>query len=101
MIFGSGNVVHNLMRVDWESDDGADWNKAFDAWVRERIEARDLDSVVDYPSAGSIAALSVPTPDHFLPLLTVLGASSDNDVLTVFNDSYTLGSMAMTSYLFE
>lgn len=42
----------------------------------------------------------VPTPDHFYPLLYVLGATVDSDQLTVFNKSCVLGSLSMASYLF-
>lgn len=100
MVFGSGNVVHNLAMVDWDSDDGTDWGKRFDGAVRSAVEDRDFDAVLDWRRLGDEAELAVPTPDHFLPLLYVLGASSDDDELVVFNASCTLGSMSMTSYLY-
>ncbi|MCH3943111.1 MAG: 4,5-DOPA dioxygenase extradiol [Atopobiaceae bacterium] len=99
MVFGSGNVVHNLGMVDWSSDNGAEWNKHFDAGVRAAIERRDLDLVADWGRLAG-AELAVPTPEHFLPLLFVLGATSGDDAMETFSDGYTLGSMAMTGYLF-
>ena len=100
MVFGSGNVVHNLGMVDWSSDDGTEWNKRFDSQIHSAIERRDFDAVADWRRLEG-ADLAVPTPEHFLPLLTILGATSDDDVMETFSEGYTLGSMAMTGYLFE
>ena len=55
---------------------------------------------MDYRQAGSAARLAVPTPDHFAPLLYVLGAAAPQDQLTVLNDARVLGSLSMTSYWF-
>ncbi len=101
LILGSGNVVHNLGMADWEFSGGFDWAKAFDEYIQANVLSRSFDHVVDYPRAGSSARLSVPTPDHFAPLLTVLGASEPDDSIRVFNDACVLGSLSMTSYLFE
>ena len=48
-----------------------------------------------------VAKLAVPTTDHFYPLLYVLGASDEDDKVSVFNKSGELGSLTMTSYLWE
>lgn len=101
MIFGSGNVVHNLSRVNWDMQDGYPWASEFDGYIKDKITAAQYDDVLNYSKAGPSAALAFPTPDHFDPLLYVLGASSKSDRLTVFNDSCTLGALSMTCYLFE
>jgi 4,5-DOPA dioxygenase extradiol len=101
MIFGSGNVVHNLSRVNWEMDDGYSWALEFDEYIKDKIISGQYDSVLDYSKAGPSATLAFSTPDHFNPLLYVLGASNKSDKLTVFNDSCTLGALSMTCYLFE
>lgn len=101
LILGSGNVVHNLRLVDWRSTGGLPWADEFDTYIRGRIEARDFASVVDHRSAGAAADMAFPTPDHYDPLLYVLGASSTDDKLTVFNEARVLGSISMTGYLFE
>lgn len=100
LILGSGNVVHNLARVAWEMDKGFPWADAFDHYVKEKIAAGDFGSVIEYGNAGPSAKLSVPTPDHYDPLLCVLGAVKPGDKVTVFNESGVLGSLSMTSYLF-
>ena len=101
LILGSGNVVHNLGRVDWNQTGGFDWADDFDAYIRRNVESRAFDRVVDYRQAGPSARVAFPTPDHFAPLLYVLGAADAADSLTVFNDARVLGSLSMTSYLFS
>ena len=100
LIFGSGNVVHNLSRVDWRMNDGQPWAQEFDQWIHQAIETGDHDPVIHYDRAGEAAQLSVPSMDHFAPLLYVLGASDADDAITTINAECTLGSMSMTSYLF-
>jgi len=101
LVFGSGNVVHNLGRVGWGMTGGHPWAERFDAYIKERVVKGDHAGVLGYRAAGADAALSVPTTDHFDPLLHVLGASRPDDRLTVFNDTCTMGSLSMTCYLFE
>lgn len=100
MIFGSGNVVHNLGRVSWGMQGGYSWAEEFDGYIKDKVVKRDFDGVVQYGNAGRSSEEAFRTPDHFYPLLCVLGASGEDDKLTVFNDSCTLGSLSMTSYLF-
>lgn len=100
LIFGSGNVVHNLSRVDWRMNDGQPWAQEFDQYIFRAIQSGAFSDVVDYTKAGESAQLSVPSIDHFAPLLYVLGASDANDAVRAFNADCTLGSMSMTSYLF-
>jgi 4,5-DOPA dioxygenase extradiol len=99
LIVGSGNVVHNLGRLDWSRPDGAfDWARSFDDAVAD-IMTRDparLPSVIERDDYG----LAVPTPDHFMPLLYVAGlAAAAGDTAHVLIDGYAMGSLSMTSYL--
>ncbi len=100
MIFGSGNVVHNLSRVNWEMAGGYPWATAFDQYIKNQMVSGNYDGVLQYKKAGPSAAQAFYTPDHFNPLLYVLGAADEKDKLMVFNDSCTLGALSMTSYLF-
>ena len=100
MIVASGNVVHNLRAVDWDKSDGFDWADDFDDRVRDLILARDFDSVARYTQLAGWQR-AIPTPDHFLPLLTALGAVRDDDETVVWNRIRELGSMSQTSYLFR
>ena len=101
LIFGSGNVVHNLARVDWDNEGGFPWAQTFDAYIKSAVLSGRFEDAVQYSGAGESAKLAVPSPDHYAPLLYVLGASEPNDHVSVFNDACTMGSLSMTSYLFE
>lgn len=101
LILGSGNVVHNLSRINWGMDGGYPWAEEFDNFVKEKIRSNNFEDVVNYKKTGNIADLAVRTPDHFFPLLYVLGAAREDDEVTVYNDSCIMGSMSMTCYLLK
>lgn len=102
LILGSGNIVHNLRLVDWHRpNEGFDWAYEFDEYIYENILNRRHEDIVNYQRAGVSARLAVPTPDHFYPLLYVLGASDEKDTVSVYNKSGELGSLTMTSYIWE
>jgi 4,5-DOPA dioxygenase extradiol len=100
LILASGNVVHNLRMVGWDMDKGYDWADGFDAAIRDAVLAGDFETPVDYKKLPD-AARAVPTAEHYYPLLAALGAASKDDRVTVWNEYRELGSMSMTSYLFE
>ena len=71
---GSGNIVHNLHTYSWgqRPRDPYDWAVRFEATAREMMQAGEFAPLIDYEKLGRDAALSIPTPDHYLPLLYVL-----------------------------
>ncbi len=102
LLFGTGNIVHNLPLIDWGiGAKGFDWAYEFDDFIKENIEKANHGDILRYQSLGRTAKLAVPTPDHFNPLLYILGASDEEDNVSVYNNSCLMGSMSMTSYLFE
>lgn len=101
LIMGSGNIVHNLRRVDFGRRDGYAWADEFDGYIKEAILSGDFDKCINYASQGDIAKYAVPTTDHYDPLLYVLGAASTEDKVTVFNEASVMGALSMTSYIFE
>ena len=96
LILGSGNIVHNLREVVWE-DTAYDWALEFDAKMKDLILTGDHKAIIDYSKLGRSAQLSVPTLDHYLPLLYVLGAQDKADGVSFFAEKVTLGSMSMRS----
>lgn len=100
LIFASGNIVHNLSRVAWDMKGGYPWADDFDRYIKDKIIHRQFEEVVKYKAAGQSVDSAFITPDHFYPLLYILGASSPDDKVSVFNDSCIMGSLSMTSYLF-
>jgi 4,5-DOPA dioxygenase extradiol len=101
MIFGSGNVVHNLGMAQYSRNDGYDWAYEFDNYVAECIRKGDNDGAINYRRFGKAADFAVPTPDHYYPLLYVLGAADEKDNLQVYNEECIMGSLSMTSYVFS
>ena len=99
LVIGSGNVVHNLARYAWNDSAAApfDWNVRFDATVRKLLESRRHRELVDYASLGQDAALAVPTPDHYLPLLYVAALQTGDDAVSYPVDGFDGASMSMLS----
>lgn len=97
-IVGSGNVVHNLHRIDWSQPDaGSDWARRFDDAARKVMTTSpgDIVSLRDHPDFRS----AVPTPDHFIPLLYLAGlAEAEGSPTHTFVEGYTYGSLSMTAY---
>lgn len=98
LIFGSGNIVHNLGLIDWSLEGGFNWADEFDELIKKYILENDFNSIVEFGNGG---ILPVPTKEHYLPLLVCLGAVVKGDVVEIFNESRVLGSISMTSYLFK
>ena len=96
LILGSGNVVHNLRRMR-AGGDAYDWALEFDAYVVRAIETGYDDALVDFTLAGESAALSVPTTEHYLPLLYVAGARQAGDCPSFPVDGFDLASLSMLS----
>ena len=98
-IVGSGNVVHNLRRIDFRRPDLAfDWAERFDAKVKEVMTSHPgrLPEVAAHPDFAS----SVPTSEHFLPLLYLAGISqATGEPARAFIEGCTMGSISMTSYV--
>jgi 4,5-DOPA dioxygenase extradiol len=99
MLMGSGNVVHNLRQLN-PSVRAYDWAERFDTLIRDTITAENFDQIVQFDQLGMDARLSIPTTEHFLPLLYVLGAKRNDDQTEVICNELTMGSISMTSYLF-
>ncbi|MFN8278554.1 MAG: 4,5-DOPA dioxygenase extradiol [Chitinophagales bacterium] len=101
LIIGSGNLVHNLGLVAWNqlnTDDYAfDWASSASAIIKSHILNGNHQALVDYRQLGREVLLAIPTPEHFLPLLYVLGLQEKNEAPELFNDKAVAGSLTMTS----
>jgi 4,5-DOPA dioxygenase extradiol len=99
LLLGSGNIIHNLeiARTPW-SDAPAGWAARFAADVQRRIERGDHDALVAYDRLGADAQIAVPTPDHYLPLLTILGAQRAGEgivpIVAGVDDAFSVGMLS-------
>ncbi len=98
LVIGSGDIVHNLRLFDWRDPTPLPWALRFRDRVNALIRSRDLAALADWHALGEDAALSIPTPEHYLPLLYAVALARDGDGLEYFNDE-VIGSLSMTSLL--
>jgi 4,5-DOPA dioxygenase extradiol len=98
LILGSGNVVHNLRRIQWDKpDSGFDWAERFDDAAQEQLttDPGDILKLAEHRDYQ----LAVPTPDHFIPLLYIAGVAAESgDAMKPFLKGYAMGSLSMTCY---
>lgn len=96
LIMGSGNLVHNLGKVLWEPDAKPfDWASAFDMQAKQLIENHDHQALIAYEKLGAEAALAIPTPDHYWPLLYALGAQHNDEGVSFPVEGIAHGSISM------
>jgi 4,5-DOPA dioxygenase extradiol len=80
LVIGSGNIVHNLRAFFGNpNDEPFDWAVEFDKWVKEKIERRDFQSLINYETEGAAAKLAVPTVDHYVPMLYSLSLAGEHE----------------------
>ena len=99
LIFGSGNIVHNLREIEWDNPNGTEKTWAFNEFIIDAVKSKDIDKVLAYEKIPNVD-YAFRTPEHYLPLIYCLGAT-DGDDATVFNNVCNLGSIAMTGFIFE
>ena len=99
LIAGSGNLVHNLHTYAWgrQQVEPLDWAVRFEERARELLRAGDHGPLVAYETLGRDAALSIPTPEHYLPLLYVLAQQSEGDEVSFPVEGFDGGSVSMLS----
>jgi 4,5-DOPA dioxygenase extradiol len=97
LVLGSGNLVHNLGQIVL-ADTAHGWAVSFDRLLAERIGSGSLEDLLDPLALGPDAALALPSLEHYLPLLYVLGVQDPGEPLRFFNVEVTLGAIAMRSF---
>ncbi|MES2796984.1 MAG: 4,5-DOPA dioxygenase extradiol [Bacteroidota bacterium] len=100
LIIGSGNMVHNLRMIQFnqnQSNFGFDWAIEMNEIFKKHILTNNHQPLLDFPNLGTAAQLAIPTPDHYYPLLYILGMQEKNEEAQIFNDKAVMGSITMTS----
>ena len=102
LIIGSGNLVHNLHTYAWgrHGVEPLEWAVRFEKRARELLIDRDHAPLVSYESLGRDATLSVPTPEHYLPLIHLMGASGENEEVSFPVEGVDGGSVSMLTVQF-
>ncbi len=97
LIVGSGNLVHNLHTYAWgrHVPDPYDWAIRFENQAKEMMLAGEYKPLINYETLGPEASLSIPTPDHYLPLLYVIGTRQQGEVITFPIEGVDGGSISM------
>ena len=94
-------MIHNLGMVEWSKlnvvDYAYDWAVEARQKMNNFIMNNDYQSLINYKSIGKSFQLSIPTPEHYLPLLYSLALKEKNETVTLFNDKAIAGSLTMTS----
>ena len=101
LIVGSGNVVHNLPLIAWgKAPKPYPWAIEFDAWIKEMLIARNIHALTTQYANTEAGKLSVPTPDHYYPLLYTLGAADDEDEISFIYEGIQNSSISMRTLSF-
>ena len=101
LIIGSGHLTHNLR--DWSRGQGqpAPYAREFQTWVKDKLETKDVEALVDYRARTPHGVRAHPTDEHFLPLFFALGAASGKATPERVYDAIDSGVLAMDAYVFR
>ena len=98
LIIGSGDIVHNLRMMNYEVDaEPFEWASEFDNYISEAIGNRTHDDIIFYEKLSKSPELSVPTKEHYLPLLYIAGLQEESDEVNFIYKGIQHSSMSMTS----
>lgn len=102
LIIGSGNLVHNLGMVDFSNANGGyDWAVEFDTKAKMLLDKGDFKSLIDYEKLGKSAQLSIPTNDHYLPMIYTLGLELPKENVSYIYEGLEAGSISMRSFIIK
>ena len=104
LVIGSGNMIHNLriMRIagnDFNAEYGYDWAFELNDILKNKLIDGDDLSLINYRSLHKDAELAIPTPEHYIPMLYVLGLRNKDEKVRLFNDKVIAASLNMTSFI--
>jgi 4,5-DOPA dioxygenase extradiol len=97
LVIGSGNMVHNLRLINFRATQSLEWAESANKKFKDLISTGEHEKLIRYDNLGNDIALSVPTAEHFLPLLYALALKKEDEPVEIFNDAIDLGTISMTS----
>ncbi len=100
LIIGSGNIVHNLSRLDMGDIDAKpyEWAKEFDELVKGNLLAGNHKKLIHYQNMGKSSALAVPTLDHYLPMIYAIALQEKNEPITFIHEGFQHASISMRCF---
>jgi 4,5-DOPA dioxygenase extradiol len=101
LILGSGNIVHNIGILDWHNphNKGYDWAIEFDEKVKENLERHNHTPLIDYTKLGLSAQLSIPTNEHYLPMLYASALQQKSEHIHFLYEEMQMGSISMRCFM--
>jgi 4,5-DOPA dioxygenase extradiol len=101
LIIGSGNLVHNLGAVVWDSEDSVhEWAQQFEETITDSLFNNHESEFVNFENIRDLANKDHPFLDHYLPVLYAIGAGGLFDAPVVYNQKIIHGSISMTCFKF-
>jgi len=98
LLIGSGNLIHNLRMVDFDDDAKPfQWALEADTWQKVKLDRDDVIDLIDYKNAMPHWQKAIPTDEHYLPLLYILGMQSEGDTVENIHEEIQNGSISMRS----
>ena len=101
LVLATGGIVHNLGDLEWDkrgTREAAQWAKAFNDWIADRVERKALDDLLAYRERAPHASRSHPTEDHFAPFFVALGAAGFP--ARRLDLGFDLGTLGLDGYVF-
>jgi 4,5-DOPA dioxygenase extradiol len=100
LIIGSGNMVHNLRLIDFDTDaEPADWVIAIDEKMKNCLLEKNHTALINYTKLDDRIKLAIPTLDHYLPMLYILGMQNKDDSLKFIHEGYQNKTMSMRCFM--
>lgn len=101
LIIGSGNVTHNLGRVDFYNIDAQppQWALNVDTFIAKAFEERDIERLIDIQKYCLEFNIAHPSIDHYLPLLYIAGTLQKEDKITSILKNFQNGSLSMRGFI--
>ena len=101
LVLASGGAVHNLRFFRPGADDVPDWARRFDDWLRQMLEAGDVDALLDYRARAPDAQAAHPRDEHLLPLFAALGAGGAGAKARALHRGFMDGALGMAAFAFD
>lgn len=101
LIIGSGGTVHNLRRLNWESQGIDEWAEQFDNWIQHKLESWDTEALFQYRELAPHTEDAVPTSEHFIPLLLAMGTGDANRKAKLLHRSYQYSNLSLSCWQFN